>query len=225
MQLISHRGFWWPRRELQNHPASVLAAFAAGFGVEVDVWGIHGGTLQVGHDGPQHELTLPFLAKKTKLVLHLKTSKNVEAICAVLQERGWGANTDVFFSPECNASIHKFPADAAGPRRLATIGHQDALVSLLQQMYLLSSIEGIWLEQPDEDWVDESTIEMIHAAGRVAYVVSPELHGRIVDLASLRKWEGADGIVTDYPHLFSQIISRTESDGIVGVHPQDPWWL
>jgi hypothetical protein len=79
---------------------------------------------------------------------------------------------------------------------------------------------GIWAEQPDEDWITPQDIDEIHRHNRQVYVLSPELHSRQVHLDKIMQWKEADGIVTDLPHLYEQIL---DSHNTV-VHPQGAWW-
>lgn len=95
MNIIAHRGLLYgPDKILENTPAQVERALAAGFEVEVDVWFKmvpddrpttkvnHSSSRMVrsswwlGHDEPQYEVTEAFLARKG-MWLHCK---NVDAL-------------------------------------------------------------------------------------------------------------------------------------------------
>lgn len=83
-----------------------------------------------------------------------------------------------------------------------------------------SHAHGVWIEQPDEDWVSAEDIEAVHSYGVPAYVLSSELHGRQVSLKNVKQWKDADGIVTDMPSLFERILDKQD----LIVHPQEAWW-
>lgn len=88
MQIIAHRGLMHgPDHALENSPAQIEKALAAGFEVEIDVWfknmPVEGGMLNqvrpswwLGHDEPTYEVTESFL-RRPGLWLHCK---NVEAL-------------------------------------------------------------------------------------------------------------------------------------------------
>jgi len=62
MNLIAHRGnISGPSPELENSPEYLSLAVNAGYDVEVDVWLIND-KLFLGHDEPQYETTLGYLA-------------------------------------------------------------------------------------------------------------------------------------------------------------------
>ena len=230
MRAIAHRGWWWPRRELQNHPASVLAALSNGFGAEVDVWGIRDQRLVLRHDESSavYEMALPQPACGT-IFLHVKAAKNgtAEGLVDILRLRGWLEHTYLFCSPSNDGLLARMKEVLAGQltsiglRTLTTVVDPLGLDVLLDQPDPLGGADGVWLEQPDEDWVDADAIDTIHRVGKTAWVVSPELHGWKLDLGMVaQEWGSADGLVTDYPHLIERVTDATDPH----VHPKEPWW-
>ena len=222
---IAHKGFWWPRRELQNHPDSVLGALTAGYGAEVDVWDVRDLRLVLRHDESslEHELT-PLLFMTGPLFLHAKGGNGgfPERLADTI--RAWGRpDTYTFCSPSNDAllatmrvaSIKESPI-----KTLVPVDSLDRLTILLDQWDILGVADGVWLEQPETDWVDADTIDNIKGAGKTVWIVSPELHGRSLDLGRLAEWRTADGICTDYPHLLVRVMDRDD----VVVHPKEPWW-
>ena len=225
---IAHRGWWWPRRELQNHPASVLAALSKGFGAEIDVWGIRDQQLVLRHDESSrpHELACSFLDRPmeadTPLFLHAKGGNDgfPERLFDAIRVGGWLDFAYVFCSPSNDAMLSRMKAMSIAVKTLVTVDSLDGLNVLLDQLEVLSGADGAWLEQPEEDWVNARVVDLLHDIGKSAWVVSPELHGRKVDLGWLDDWRGADGIVTDYPHLIQRVLDVADPV----VHPKEPWW-
>lgn len=229
-RLISHRGAWWPRRDLQNHPASVMAALSAGYGIEVDVWGVRDQRLVLRHDesSAAHELTLATPASG-QLFLHLKAAQNgmMEHLVNTLRLRGWLEHAYLFCSPSNDGllveakDLVRRSGIGERLRTLATVDSLDGLNALLDQPDSLGGADGAWLEQSDGDWVDSDAIYFLHEAGKSAWVVSSELHGRPLNLGlAVGCWQEADGICTDYPHLLARVLDRDDSV----VHPKEPWW-
>ena len=60
----------------------------------------------------------------------------------------------------------------------------------------------VWADEFDSLWLKREHVEAVHAAGRLFYAISPELHGFDGD-TRLRRWQqfkdwGIDGLCTDY---------------------------
>jgi len=217
-RLIAHRGFWWPNIRLQNHPSALNAALERGWDVEVDVWRGHGQSLKVGHDRPEYEWALPSPdIGPGQIFLHLKGpsiegySWSEERIKEIVVESGWVDRASVFVSPLRQAVPSALP-------------YVDVVKDRVDLGIVTAGASGVWVEQPDEDWITERDIKTFQEDfldHRVpVYVLSPELHGRQVHLENVMQWKDADGIVTDTPHLFEQIFD----DNNTIVHPQGAWW-
>lgn len=226
MRFIAHRGAWWSRRELQNSPSSITSAFAQGWGVEIDVQSLLVDGLSVGHDLPEYDVLLnaqQLEREDQPLILHMKFPREgnmprIERLCRLLQRTRQYDTTYLFWSPD---HVGPDPDLAAiGIKQLLPVDCEDALSTALANPLALAHINGFWLEQPDDDWVTETTIGSIHNLGKTAWVLSPELHQRTIDLASIKEWETADGICTDVPQLLSRILDETDTI----VHPSNPWW-
>ena len=72
MKLIAHRGLvGGPDKSLENRPDVVLDTLSAGFDCEVDLW-IVDDRLYLGHDRPQHNVTIDFIAT-SGLWIHAKS--------------------------------------------------------------------------------------------------------------------------------------------------------
>jgi glycerophosphoryl diester phosphodiesterase len=222
VRIIAHRGFWWPDIDHQNRPWALQAAIDRGWDVEVDVWGVREDQLQVGHDKVEARWTLPSIAE-SHVFVHMKAPTQALRISAVLERTGYQGKSSVFVSPM--GKNNELVLSEAVVQLLVVSSHND----LFDKMDVLQSakrrgweqtIRGVWLEQPDTDWVTDGVIHELHAYGMRAYVVSPELHRRQLRLDMLSEWADADGVCTDYPHLLSQILNPKD----VIVHPVGAWW-
>jgi len=81
MRIISHRGnLNGPNPATENREETIVAAFAEGFDCEIDVWKV-GNELWLGHDGPDTETSMAFLASHcSSLWVHCK---NIAALIAL----------------------------------------------------------------------------------------------------------------------------------------------
>lgn len=82
MILISHRGNISGRVfEKENKPEYIDQAIALGYEVEIDIRKIYG-SLWLGHDAAQYEITVEWLTKRfNKLWIH---TKNFQALCHLI---------------------------------------------------------------------------------------------------------------------------------------------
>lgn len=224
---IAHRGLWWPDRAAHNTPRSFEAAARAGFGLELDICLVNG-RLWIAH-ARADVLTgwtdatplgiLPALCAAPFLAWNLKDLQVPPALAEFLEKQGLLARS-VVFDHELLA-----PGEEVATRnKLAALGFpflmraSDRPGEELPIALGPPGSKGVWLDAFEEDWVTADTIRTVHAAGKAAYVVSPELHGRPLDLGLWKAWAGADGICTDFPHLLHAL----QSGG--PLEPVEPWW-
>ena len=77
MFIISHRGnIEGKDRDRDNNPSAINEVLSLGYDVEVDVWYVDG-TLVLGHDYPEHEVTIEFLSRR-RVWCHSKTLVTLE---------------------------------------------------------------------------------------------------------------------------------------------------
>lgn len=207
-RIIAHRGFWWPNPHHQNRPWALNAALERGWDVEVDVWGVRGNQLKIGHDAAEVEWTLPKRMNDSQLFLHIKSTAWWDRIFEAIKTSGWEGGAHWFVSPQRDGYLSNALFVASESR------HIDS--------FLLSSAGhgGVWAEQPDKEWVTADDIYQVHDANSKIYVVASELHGRALDLGWLERWRQADGIVTDHPHLLEKVLDANDAQ----MHPTEAWW-
>ena len=206
-RIIAHRGFWWPNPHHQNRSWALNAALERGWDVEVDVWGVRGNQLKIGHDASEVEWTLPKRTNDSQLFLHIKSVAWWDRIFEAIKASDWEGSAHWFVSPQNDGYAPGGLFVASEPR------HIDS--------FLLSSVRhgGVWAEQSDQEWVTADDIYHVHDANGKFYIVAPELHGRMLDLKWLEQWRQADGIVTDYPHMLERILNIEDPL----VHPTEAW--
>jgi glycerophosphoryl diester phosphodiesterase len=82
--IIAHRGnINGPNPSTENREETIARAIELGLDCEIDVWKTDG-RLWLGHDGPEHETTISFLAAhRPRLWVHCK---NLDALIALKDE-------------------------------------------------------------------------------------------------------------------------------------------
>jgi hypothetical protein len=77
-QHVCHRGnLYGPVKEMENNFGILLQRSIQGYHVEVDVW-YHEHTLWLGHDKPEYKITLEWLTKSKRRLIHAKDGATFE---------------------------------------------------------------------------------------------------------------------------------------------------
>lgn len=219
---IAHRGHWFPDIETQNRLTAITAAGAAGYGMELDIRVSESKHLRLQHDllddqvwllDLVHEDWFPTLIAALRaapvILWDVKEIAAIEPLVAWLAEYNLLGNAILFDQELAGKAIHWGAAmDACALanhpvsylRRVSEHAHESLYDALDDP-----DAYGVWLDAWDRDWVTANIIATVQAAGKRAYVCSPELHQRAIALALWRDWAGADGIVTDFPHLLESL--------------------
>lgn len=175
MDILCHRGLWTERSE-HNSLAAFRAAWARGWGLELDVRDLDG-TVVVSHDPPRHgggaltldELLTAYAAdgQGTTLAVNVKSDGLAGSVTPALQ-----AVTDAYFVFDMSVpdALHWLRASATTYTRWSDV-EPDPL--------LLQQCAGVWLDAfHDDTWWSEHDVRSVLEAGTRVAVVSPELHGR-----------------------------------------------
>ena len=207
MELLAHRGLWAAAGE-RNTLGAFEAAFARGWGVELDVRDL-GGELVVSHDPPA----------RGALPLAAVVERHVAAGCpGVLAVNVKADGLEQLLRPALEPVGRWFGFDMSVPdaRRYAHDGlpfftrHSD----LEGEPALYDAAQGVWLDDFAGGFVAEDRIAAHLAAGKRVAVVSPELHGRdhLAAWAQWRAWDVWDSadvlLCTDHPGTAREVLGR-----------------
>ena len=227
---LAHRGLWWPDPAQRNTPRAFEAAARAGFGLELDICFV-GGRLWIAHAPaevvmdravcPATEI-LPALCSAPALAWNLKDLQAPPGLAEFLEKHGL-RDKSVVFDQELLAGmgierrlLDRRLAELGLPHLARASGHHEGDGLALALVHPTAA--GVWLDCNGTDWVTPTVLAACRGAGKASYVVSPELHGRPLDLALWVAWQAADGICTDFPHLLAAW------DAGAPLEPVDPWW-
>lgn len=197
---LAHRGAWTDADE-RNTLAAFEAAFARGWGAEIDVRDL-GGELVVSHDPPAPG-ALPLTAvldafRAAGCPGALAVNVKADGLEALTADRLGGVGRDRWFA---------FDMSVPDTLRYARAGlpwftrHSD----LEADPALYADAEGVWLDDFAGGFVRADRIEAHLAAGKRVAVVSPELHGRDHrrDWETWRTWDAWSSpdvlLCTDHP--------------------------
>jgi glycerophosphoryl diester phosphodiesterase len=173
MKILAHRGHWSQPAE-RNTLAAFERAFAAGWGIEIDVRDLDG-ALVVSHDPPLAG-ALPFAAVVAAHAAH------ADAGCLAVNVKADGLQAGLADALAPVARDDWFAFDMSVPDTLGYLHHGLPVFTrhsdVEPEPVLLDRAGGVWLDDFGGGWLDEAHVARHLAAGLKVAVVSPELHGR-----------------------------------------------
>lgn len=210
-RLVAHRGLWWPRRERQNTPEALRAALERGYGVELDLCAnrsvMGGWAVMHPGDGAWSALwaVLDVLGAGPGPILWNVKSPGAEAVLRDVFAGPLGARSWVFDHDHEGT-------DPALPERFPE-GRYLWRTAIPLERGLVSG-DGWWRDDYD---VNGSGVVGDMDRSRHFYV-SPELHGRPLDLAFARR------VLDAGAWLCSDVCGLLERLDTPELNPVDPWW-
>ncbi len=213
--ILAHRAnLTGPHSVLENSPDACAAALGEGFGLETDLRRDAKGWYYISHDPhprtPDNSLEIySAIFEKhpsAELAINVKELGYEEGLVELMNSGRLG-KTSFYFDFEllqpatpgqAQRKIKSLPSSLTV--RLAS-RLSDRKETLSQCLGIPSEI--VWGDEFDSLWIGREEIERVHEAGRLIYMISPEIHG--FDLtATRRRWQdfkdwGVDGLCTDFP--------------------------
>ena len=176
VDILCHRGLWTERSE-HNTLGAFRAAWARGWGLELDVRDLDGVPV-VSHDPPRHgagaltlqELLTAYAAagRGTTLAVNVKSDGLAVPVTAALEA---AAAAYFVFDMSVPDTLHWLRAGATTYTRWSDVEPEPLL---------LEQCAGVWLDAFHADgWWSEQDVRSLLADGARVAVVSPELHGRV----------------------------------------------
>jgi glycerophosphoryl diester phosphodiesterase len=222
--ILAHRAnLTGPRSVVENSLAACARALEAGFGLETDLRRDATGAFYISHD-PQPLTANNRLEEYSELfrrhpsaeiAVNVKELGYEPALVQLINSGLLGARSFYFdfelLEPKTpGATQRKIKSLPSGRSvRLASrlSDHNESLAQCL-------SIPGeiVWADEFDSLWLTVAEARRVRTAGRLLYVISPELHG--FDEAIMNnRWRdfkawSVDGVCTDYPLQARDFFSR-----------------
>ena len=173
MNLLAHRGFWFNPEE-KNTREAYRRAFAAGYGIELDVRDRNGG-LVIAHDladessYPFADVLTDYAEAKSKawLAINIKADGLVDLLSRELKTAQLTQRAFVF-----DMSVPDLTAYMRSPLIVFNRRSELEPASILD-----IRTPGVWLDFFEGPWVDPQLVVEQIWRGRKVAVVSSELHG------------------------------------------------
>jgi|SRR5882724_2005317 len=215
MIVLAHRAnLTGPHSVVENSLAACARALNEGFGLETDLRCDETGAFYVSHDAgprsPENRLEgytdLFQRHPAAQLAINVK-ELGYELALVDLMNSGRLGRWSFYFdfellepqSPGAAQRKIKSLPDSQNVRLASRLSDHNEPLS--QCLAIPSEI--VWGDEFDKLWLGETEVRQVRAAGRLLYMISPEIHG--FDMAATRRrWAefkawGVDGICTDYP--------------------------
>ena len=213
--ILAHRAnLKGPRSVVENSLAACADALAAGFGLETDLRRDASGVFYISHDAQPRTPanSLEAYAKLFRQYPAAELAINVKELgyepeLIELMRSGQLGQRSFYFDFE----LLEPKAPGAAQRKIKSLPHGSSvrIASRLSDrreplaQCLSIPAEVVWGDEFDKLWLTEADARSVRAAGRLLYMISPEIHG--FDLATTRRrWQdfktwGIDGLCTDFP--------------------------
>jgi len=212
--ILAHRAnLTGPHSVVENSLAACARALELGFGLETDLRREANGAFYISHDAHSRtaknglEAYTELFRKypKAELAINVKELGYEAALIELMKSGRLGARSFYFdfelLEPKTPGAAQKklksLPG-GAGVRIAARLSDRN---EPLAQCLAIPG-ELVWGDEFDKLWLTENEAKQVRAAGRLLFMISPEIHG--FDLAAMRRrWQdfkdwGVDGICTDY---------------------------
>lgn len=198
MIIISHRGYWYEESE-KNTEIAFRRSFQHNFGTETDVRDCLG-ELVISHDLPSGT-ELPFHSflslvdsEQPLLAINIKANGLADLLHGAMK----GYNPYNWFVFDMSVPDMRAHLKAGNPvfARMSEVEQQPAWFNLIQ---------GVWLDNFEDEWYDLQLIKDLIQKGKRVCVVSSELHNQDNSLlwCKLRPLANVDQLIlcTDTPEL------------------------
>ena len=213
--ILAHRAnLSGPHSVVENSLDACARALAEGFGLETDLRRDAAGAFYISHDphprSPANSLeAYTELFRRhpaAELAINVKELGYEPALVELMNSGRLGKRSFYF-----DFELLEPKTPGAAQRKIKSLpnGASVRLASRLsdrqEPLSQCLAIPGeiVWGDEFDTLWLTETEARQVSAAGRLLYMISPEIHG--FDLpATKRRWAdfkswGVDGLCTDYP--------------------------
>ena len=202
-----------PDPAAENTLAATRRALELGFGLETDLRKDAQNRFYIAHDlqpwSPQNDFVQfarLFREYSDRTIAMNVKELGYEAELIKLQHDGYLGNRSFYFDFELLEP--RTPGQAQRRMRQLPGGSHAAMAARLSdrgeplEQCLSIPAAVVWADEFDSPWLTPEHVQAVHQAGRLFYVISPELHG-FDDATRLRRWQqfkawGIDGLCTDY---------------------------
>jgi glycerophosphoryl diester phosphodiesterase len=212
--ILAHRAnLTGPHSVIENSLEACARALELGFGLETDLRRDATGAFYISHDThprtPANSLeAYTELFRKypaAELAINVKELGYEAALIELMKSGRLGARSFYFdfelLEPKTPGAAQKKLKSLPGGAAVRAASRLSDRNEPLTQCLAIPA-EVVWGDEFDKLWLTESEAKQVRAAGRLLYMISPEIHG--FDIATMRRrWQdfkdwGVDGVCTDF---------------------------
>lgn len=214
MIILAHRAnLQGPHPPSENSLAATQRALELGFGIETDLRCDPKGEFYIAHDPqprtPENSFTqfAPLFRKFADQVIAMNVKEpGCERGLVALHQSGDMGKRSFYFDfellePSMPGRSQRLIRGLPGGDRVTVASRLSDRGEPLDQCLSIPA-QIVWADEFDSLWLTRIHVEAVHAAGRLFYAISPEIHG-FDEGARLRQWQRfkqwrIDGLCTDY---------------------------
>ena len=212
--ILAHRAnLTGPHSVAENSLAACARALELGFGLETDLRRDANGAFYISHDAHPKtaenslEAYTELFRKypEAELAINVKELGYEAELVELMKSGRLGARSFYFdfelLEPKSPGAAQKKLKSLPGGASVRVASRLSDRNEPLTQCLAIPA-EVVWGDEFDRLWLTEKEAKQVRAAGRLLYMISPEIHG--FDLAAMRRrWQdfkdwGVDGVCTDY---------------------------
>jgi hypothetical protein len=212
--ILAHRAnLTGPKSVRENSLAACAAALEAGFGLETDIRRDPGGCFYISHDPApvteanvlQNYTDLFLKHPAGELAINVKELGYEGELIQLMESGSFGPRSFYFdfelLEPMSPGAVQRRLRALAGGGAVRLASRlSDRSENLGQSLGIPAEV--VWADEFDSLWLTEREVQAVHQAGRLFYVISPEIHGfdraaRKKRWADFKHWH-IDGLCTDY---------------------------
>jgi glycerophosphoryl diester phosphodiesterase len=212
--ILAHRAnLNGPHSVAENSLAACVGALESGFGLETDLRRDAAGRFYISHDphprtGDNSLEAWSELFRRfpgADLAINVKEPGYEAALIGLMNSGGLGARGFFFdfelLEPQTPGAAQRKIRSLPGGRNVRLASRLSDRREPLAQCLAIPA-EIVWADEFDSLWLTSDDVRQVREAGRLFYVISPELHG-FAAAARKRRWHdfkqwGVDGLCTDY---------------------------
>ncbi len=180
MKIIAHRGLW-ETPEKQNTLSAFYAAIKRGFGIETDVRD-YNGKLVISHDVPNENKQILLFRD---FISNISKIRQINKVPLAINIKSYGLGKllhQELSNMKCLKNVFVF--DMSVPDMVIYLRKNipwkvyGRLSEYESDLTLLNKVDGLWLDQFEKNWVNDSKLRELFKFNKELCIVSPELHGR-----------------------------------------------
>lgn len=175
MKILSHRGYWKLENE-KNTKVAFQRSFNLGFGTETDIRDFNG-ELVISHDPPESKFQ--YLSVSDFFEMYKSIGDGLQLALNIKSD---GLHEKLIKLINYYNISNYFVFDMSIPDTLGYLKYNSKIFTRQSEYEInpafYSQADGVWMDEFNQNWIEEKVIKNHVSNGKKVCIVSPELHKR-----------------------------------------------